>query len=330
MSAKFKKTFQCLKTWLWKKKFSAVFNRSDRENLNIEGLRLIIGPGRSGTSWLSKVLAKTSSPITFLNEPLHPFRIKLTYGGKGDHTAVKYSKSLTLQSPLIKLYSLLLSHRDNWIQHLPADIVIRSDNKAKYTLIKEVHSLLATEALLNYFNCRTILITRNPVYVVDSLLSIEGLRTALWRAESKHVIDPEFMEGFNFSNKNKIIETLEKFQDSPDNRKGVIISKTVTIAMTNKMLKILAQRYANAVHITYEDLCSDPVERFKTLASFLNLERGSDFDNLLNDSFKKKSFSEDPYSIFRNTNEQLTRPLKFLKEEEVKLAIDTLTTCDLL
>ncbi len=330
MSTKFNKFFLHLKTLLWERKFSAAFNTLDEDTPRAEGLRLIIGPGRSGTSWLSRVLAKTSSPITFLNEPLHPFRIKLPYNGKWDHTAVKYSKTLSPKSPLIKLYSILLNHSDNWRQYLPAKIVVRSDNKTKFTLIKEVHSLLATEALLNHFNCPTILITRNPVYVIDSALSLGGLKTPIWRTESEYVNDSEFLEAFNFSKKNEIIETLEKFKDSPDNRKGVIISKMVTVAMINRMLKISAQKYDNAVHITYEDLCSNPVEKFKALASFLTIEKGPDFYNLLNDSFIKKSYSYDPYSIFRNTNEQLDRPLKFLKEKEARLAIDILGSCDLL
>ena len=75
--------------------------------------------------------------------------------------------------------------------------------------------------------------------------------------------------------------------------------------MINKMLKNLAQNYNNAIHVTYEGLCSNPVAKFKELASFLTLERGSDFDNLLNDSFKKKSFSDDPYSIFRKTDRNM-------------------------
>ncbi|GAG80496.1 unnamed protein product, partial [marine sediment metagenome] len=124
-------------------------------------------------------------------------------------------------------------------------------------------------------------------------------------------------------------ETLEKFNDNPDNRKGVIIAKTVTVAMINKMLKILAQNYDNVVHVTYEDLCSNPVDQFKILTSFLTFERGYDFDNLLESSLNEEESSNNPYSIFRNTNAQLNRPFKFLKKEEVKLAIDILTTCNL-
>jgi hypothetical protein len=330
VSNKFNNFFQYFKLLLWQRKFSAVFNPLDEDIYRNESLRLIIGPGRSGTSWLSSVLAKTASPITFLNEPLHPFRIRLPYTGKWDHTAVKYSKSLSPQNPLIQLYSILSNHRDDWTQYLPTETIIRKDRKAKYTLIKEVHSLLATEALLNYFNCPTILITRNPVYVVDSVLSFRGLEAPIWRTEAEDIIAPEFLERFNFSNKDKIIAIHHKFKDRPKNRTGVIIAKAVTVAMINKMLKNLAQEYDNALHITYEELCADPVEKFKALASFLTFERGSNFDNLLKSSLKEEMSSDNPYSIYKNSQAQLNRPLKFLETDEVHLVTDILKTCNLL
>jgi hypothetical protein len=330
MSAKFNETFQHLKTWLWRKKFSAAFNRSSKDDLNIKGLRLIIGPGRSGTSWLSRVMAKTASPITFLNEPLHPFRIKLPYRSKWDHTALKYSKHLSLQSPLIQLYSLLSRDQDSWKHYLPAKIVVRNDKNAKYTLIKEVHSLLATEAILNHFNCPTILITRNPVYVVDSVLSFRGLEAPIWRTESEHVTQPEFLERFRFSNKDEIIAAYNQFNDHPKNRAGVIIAKAITVAMINKMLRNLAQEYDNALHITYEGLCEDPVKKFKSLASFLTFEMGPDFENLLKSSLNEEMSSDNPYSIFKNTRAQLNRPLRFLKTEEAQLVTDILKTCNLI
>lgn len=322
--------FQYAKTRLWQTKMMAAFGDLDLCPADTEGLRLILGPGRSGTSWLSKGLAKTSSSIVFLNEPLHPFKIRLPFISKWDHTAVAYARQLDPKSPLLLLYHLLSNPEGAWRRYLSSKIIVRDDPEPEYTLIKEVHSLLATEALLNGLHCPAVLITRNPVYVVDSLLSIRGLQAPIWRTESAYVVLPEFMERFGFSRKDRIIKTLSKFKDRPDNRTGVIMAKTVTVAMINNMLEQLAKAYPNTVHIRYEDLCASPVKSFEALAEFLMLEKGPDFLAFVNQSQENDQCPADPYSVFRNTREQLIRPFKFLTLEEVKRTMDTLDACNLL
>jgi len=321
---------QYTKTRSWQKKMMAVFSSFDVCHANTNGLRLILGPGRSGTYWLSRGLAKTSASIVFLNEPLHPFKIRLPYESKWDHTAVAYAGHLDSNHPLILLYRLLSRPEGPWRRCLPDKIIVRDDPKPKYTLIKEVHSLLATEALLNSLHCPTVLITRNPLYVVDSLLAIRGLRAPIWRTESAYVVQPEFMERFGFTGKNRIIKTFSKFKDQPKDKKGVIIAKTMAVAMINKMLEQLGKEYKNALHIRYEDLCASAVKRFETLAAFLTLEKGPDFYDFINQSQENEKCPADPYSVFRNTREQPNRAFKFLNPEEVKLAMDVLDTCNLL
>jgi hypothetical protein len=300
-----------------------------RESVQPDKLRLILGPGRSGTSWLSKVLGKTNIPLRFINEPLYHYSPKLQFSKRYDHTAISYQPNMRDDHPLLKAYQSFTFSSFDWKKYLPSQLLLRDDREFSICLIKEVHSLLATEALLKKLKCQTIFITRDPLYVVDSLLSFRGLDAPIWRNETKYIREGHFLERFLPGRKNNIRKKLWAAKLNLNKRERVTTEKVLTVAVINKMLEKLALHFSHVTHISYEKICAKPNEVISYASNFLNLEAGKETFRYLK-ATQSVANQNDPYSVFRDTRGQLTRAFRFLSLAEVKTLRRMLDYCQLL
>ncbi|NVM22267.1 MAG: sulfotransferase [Desulfobacterales bacterium] len=310
------------------------FQRSHPELFAYDGesdkLRLILGVGRSGTSWLSRVLSKSTTPLRFFNEPLHPFRPKLPFSNKYDHTAVPYCRSLGDDHPLVRVYKCLTLSDYDWDRLLPGKIICRDDRKFSFCLVKEVHALLATEALLKKLQCATLFITRDPVYVVDSLLSFRRLNAPIWQNESRYVRDGSFLVRYFPEEAYRIQKYYGKNARTFNKKKRIIMNKMLTVGIINKMLSSLADELDFVCHIRYEELCEDPEKIFKKAADFLSLDMEAGMLDYLSSTQKKNERDIGPYSIYRDTSQQLRRPLRFISDTEAEMGRTMLLECALI
>lgn len=229
-------------------------------------VRLILGPGHSGTTWLSYVLSKTPTPIRFFMEGLYQI----------DRSG--HSENLSLSS----VYDLFLAERT--LDEL-AHQKLRDDADWKFCLIKEVHRLSETRTLLNRPSLKAILLTRDPVRIVDSLL----IRGEL-----------------------KLGETRKEQIDG-------ILARVIAIAKINTLLKALAEEFDNARLVTYESLCRQPHTNFKSAAEFLDLAWSDEMESLLVDTTTGQHRRGIKFSIFRDTTSMLARPLRFMTPDEAEV-----------
>ena len=304
----------------WRKAFHRVHPGLSEHRGEPERIRLILGPGRSGTSWLSSVLSRSSTPLRFVSEPLHPFRPKLPYSSRYDHTALPYCHSIEEDSPLVRVYMALTSRDDSLSGVLPEDTLRRDDKDFSLCLIKEVHSLLATEALLKMLRCPVIILTRDPIYVVDSLMSFRGLNAPIWRNEANYVRTKLFLSRFFGGESEMIEEAYRKNDRELSKRTRLITEKVLTVAVMNKMLHVLSNDMHIAHHIEYEELCKKPSETVSRAAQILSLEVSGEMVAYLGKTQRKRADDVGPYSVFRETSKQTVRPLRFVTTEEAEAA----------
>lgn len=285
-----------------------------------QNLRLILGIGRSGTTWLSTVLSKTRTPIRCFIEGLYSVDPKLRFSAQqGDHTAIEYYPTLSERHPLLCVYrSLTVPHYD-WAALGLGRHLLRDDPSWQFCLVKEVHSLLASEALLKFLVCPTVLVVRDPVYVVDSLFARDGLGGPYLLSESKAVGKPAFLERFAQDQAQSISKALHRAASISAVRQRVILEKVLTVAIIRLMLRVLASEYECAYLVEYEALCRFPQSLFQSAAAFLTLDWGNRVEKFHVSTMHADSEDGDIYPVFRETSKQLDRAFKFLSQGEVSL-----------
>ena len=100
---------------------------------NSGALRLILGVGRSGTTWVSQVLARMNRPCRLLPEPLFRLAPPLPFHQKWDHTAVNY-EPLARKHPLLSAYRLLV---DPQLDGAASNLMMRNDPGWRVCLVQE-------------------------------------------------------------------------------------------------------------------------------------------------------------------------------------------------
>lgn len=248
----------------------------------------MLGVGRSGTTWLSTVLSKTPTPLRFVSEHLYKYRPVLKFSNHYERTAIPYTQYLGYNHPLVNAYRTLLIKEPDFNRHnILQDTLLRNDQNWEYCLVKEVHSLLATEALLDMFNCKSVLIVRDPVYCVDSLLYRDGGSSSYLLAEENHI----------FGKTNTSIELRIK-----------------TAQYLNNMLKDIANRYSSVFLVEYEKLCNNPFHIFGAVAEHLGLEWSNSCAEFLKETMQYRVDS----TVYRDTRIQANRPLKYISRRRAR------------
>jgi hypothetical protein len=277
-------------------------------------LRLVLGVGRSGTTWVGHVLSSTLQPIRYCSEPLFYLQPRLSFHRKGDHTAVGYEE-FDEDHPLLSAYLRLLDREDNGVQK---DTLQRDDAGWDLCLVKEVHALLGSEGLLRHYQPPTLFILRDPLYVADSLFSAQTLGTAYLDHEVKAVQKPSFWERF-LPGRQEALERIFWVVRHSGRRQQMMLNKVICIRLLQEMFVILTNEFPCAQTIHYEGLCAAPREGLNTAARALSLSWDQNMELCLSKTSQADSTSANPYSVMRNTAKQANRPFRFLKANDVAL-----------
>lgn len=294
-------------------------------------LRLVLGVGRSGTSWLAAVLSRTRTPLRYLKEPLFHLTPPLRFARHLDHTAIQHARNLEDDHRLVRAYSLLASR--NW----PADLLAAPDCKQrddlawKLCLVKEVHSLLATEGLLRRIRCPTLMLVRTPVQIVDSLLAAQGTDTIYLGNEFRHVQEDGFLEWLELADTRSVNEGFRAVAGAPSARLRAIGEKLLAAALVQCSLVRTARDLSYVRRLDYETLCQSPAQVMRCAADFLSLDWSEEMDEFLHRTSASAGAQgdADPYSTFRDTARQMNRPLRFLSSEEATWCEELLTAAGL-
>ena len=279
-------------------------------------LRLVLGVGRSGTTWIAKVLAHTEVPCRFFSEPLFHIDPALPFHDDGDHTAAAHVTRFGSRHPLSTAYSLLTtSSFDTRVLMRPA-VLERDDPEWQFCLVKEVHALLATEALLRAWSTPTVFVLRNPLYALDSLFAVQGLTTIYLDHEVAAVQEPAFLNAV-VPGRQEVVRRLFEDTWNRDARARAIGQKLICIELVQQMFEGLSRELDCSTAVWYEKCCEAPGEELGRVAARLGIPWDCGSESFLLTTTRADLTSGDPYSIVRNTAAQPERPFTFLMPEEL-------------
>jgi hypothetical protein len=304
----------------WENRFKSKYRYVYDAPPDMGALRLILGTARSGTSWVSKVLSKTGLPCRFSNEPLFHIQPRLQYHSHGDHTALSYNGNCD-PSPLLDLYRLA-AHRQFDGAGLPGNE--REDPGWAICLVKEVHALLGTEALLRAWKVPVIFILRDPVYILDSMFAAQTLDTIYMDHDVRAVQEGAFLDRFAPGAQATVRAAMAENTGRP-HRPRVILEKLICAHLLQRMFTTLAGEFPHASAFAYEDFCAKPLETFPAAAKALNMPWDDAIAGYLQKTMKSNDqAAADPYAVQRDTASQASREFMFLTPEEVSLCRSTL------
>lgn len=315
----------------WATKFKKRHSDIYDEIGSINKLRLILGVGRSGTTWLGNVLASSETPLRYVQEAFPHMRTKYIAEKTNDPLALPYIKNLSANHPFIIINKALSSKSLNenfFLEDYYKRKMPRADKNYDVVIHKEVHALLAAEGFINSLNCPVITISRNPVYVIDSLMAYQDLTSPIWRNEQKYIKDDVFLDEFFPFNKQEIKHCIDSYPDDGRTYLNVIVGKAITVAVINKYLQSLAERYHTVKHVTYEDLCTNTENIFAELANFFSISFKETAQQFLKSTQEGNEINIHS-SIFKDTKEQANRVFKSITTKEEKIIKDVLNRCRL-
>ncbi len=97
--------------WRWERRFKKRHPGLAQCPSDRSRLRLVLGLGRSGTTWLSRLLAATPTPLRFFSEPLPHFVPPILT--KPDHGGISYRSHLPPEHRLLRAYEKLTLNAQN-------------------------------------------------------------------------------------------------------------------------------------------------------------------------------------------------------------------------
>ncbi len=297
---------------------------------NPQQLRLLLGVNRSGTTWMGEVLSRTSSPIRYFMEGLQYIKPLLQFTPVDDRLSISYHPELNLSHPLTKAYKAFLATNKGLDALNLTSCTHRNDLDYHYCLTKQVHSILATDGLLKVLNTKAILLVRDPVYVVDSLLSRDHLKSYSLTNEWKYIQDEDFLNEFHPTRKKELLKTFKALNGIFPNRYTIILRKVFTVALINEMLVQLAEKYRSlCLLVRYEKLLENPEEIFESCAKHFGLNWDEQIVSFLEKTTRNKNDNSTRMPIFRDQKAQHNRPFKFITDQETKKIRAFLTNLDL-
>ena len=284
-----------------------------------EGLRLILGVGRSGTSWVGKVLSKTTAPTRFFSEALFHVKPKLPYR----------QQAITRPSAITETLMLIPCWPPTSCSRIRVSRMRICPAKNGMTRVgrmpgQGIHALLGSEALLRAWKIPVLFILRDPVYILDSLFAAQTLETNYLDHESAAVREAAFLDRFAPGVRDAVRKALSENANSP-RRCRVMLDKLICIHLLQKMFTTLAAEFPQAKVFAYEDFCQRPVETFQAAARSLGIPWDEKMAAFLQESMRGNAKAEaDPYAVYRNTSTQKDREFQFLSPEEIALCRATL------
>jgi hypothetical protein len=296
--------------WLY---WHFIYRKYNEVKFNHKKLRLVLGLGRSGTTWVSNTLAKTKTPLRYFEEPLFHINPKLKFNTPPDHTAIGFTESFSENHPLVRIYRIFC-HPGIEHQFLPRQFVKRDDDHFDVVLAKEVHGLLGTEALAKMLNIPILIITRNIFSIIDSLIKSQTIYTPYLVNEYKLVKEKNFLS-YYFPKKKKILQTaFNQINSVTDKEDRLLLEKLITSFLITKMFEKLSQNTKNILLKTYEDLCNKPNENYAQIADFFSMDYKED-DYIFRSKESARDEENDSYSLIRNTKKQLYKPLSTIHKK---------------
>jgi len=297
-------------------RISRARNRRAGSSVDPAALRLVLGVGRSGTTWIANVLAHTDTPCRFFSEPLFHLKPSLEFQETGDHTAIDFKTRLPARHPLLSAYVALTARPFERDMLAVPTVLEQDDLDWTFCLVKEVHSLLAAPGILRAWKTPTVFVLRDPIYVIDSLFAAQTPDTIYLDHEVRAVQQDGFLNDV-MPRRSSSVKLLFEAARGEAERKRKIIQKLLCVHLVQTMFQVVANDYPFTAVLWYEDCCDAPADNLRSAAATLSIPWTRGNDEFLAATTAGNSTPADPYSIFRDPAAQRSRPFAFLRADEV-------------
>ncbi|MGD9170686.1 MAG: hypothetical protein PVI97_11595 [Candidatus Thiodiazotropha sp.] len=243
---------------LWKKRINKKYMPHAGYMGNGGDIHLILGVNGAGINHLTQLLSQALPDNHYIHYPLVKFEPKLILSNQGDRLAIPYHKELVADHPLNRIYRIYTERMQSKNKY---DLLLEENESAQEDLLimKEVHGLLATEALLRELKCHVLFYVSDPVILAEQIFSREGVDTPYLDLESEAVMDSRFLKRFFTSNLRAVLHAYKLIQRLPSARQRRVQMKVFTIALIQHMFYMLAARYPElATVVDFTHINSDP------------------------------------------------------------------------
>jgi hypothetical protein len=254
---------------IWKKRLNRKYMPHAGYMGNGGDLHLVLGVNGTGINHLTQLLLQALPQNHYINSPLAKFEPKLTLSNQGDKLAIPYHKELKADHPLNRVYRIYAER--NLLETTQNVAQIENDTpQPRLLIMKEVHGLLATEALLRELKYHVLFYASDPVILAEQIFSREGLNTPYLDLESKAVMDLHFLKRFFAHDLRAVLHAYKLIQRLPSSRQRSVQMKIFTIALIQHMFRMLAARYPELVSvIDYALIKNDPKQLEFPLVNWL-------------------------------------------------------------
>lgn len=236
--------------------------------------RFILGIGRSGTSFLSRLAGLTSSPVKRIDEPFPGIK------QKREKRKIDASFCNPFDKNEIASFKEMIErlHTDYYFSESLTKRIKRNASGNNTLLIKEVHSLLTFPEFTKQLDAKAVVVTRDISRIMDSHFhgNVKNKKDYLLE-------EYNFVRGYLKCNKSESFELLDMALANTSNRvikyvkrpklavSEIIRQSCITEILTNFLI-VWSIQEPNVLKIKFEDLCTQPLEEMKKVFNFLDLE----------------------------------------------------------
>ena len=282
---------------------------------------LITGIHRSGSTWIGNTIGYSSN-VKYIHEPFNLQIIRANPLSKiGIYTLkspVKYwfeylddstqehrkSEMITYIKRFYDLSSQSIIHEFFKIRNLKDIAIFKAEinSRKKRPLIKDPLALMASEFIAKEINAKVVISIRHPLAFIASLIRKN------WRFD--------FLE---FSKQDVFIKThLAPFQEQisvySKDRTNIVDEGILLWNIVHYFISKLKERHQHEWYfITHEQLSYDPMNEFKNLFDYLEL----DFENEVENQIHKSTSGEIHNVLNRNSKENIKSWKQVLTEEQI-------------
>ncbi len=256
---------------------------------------LVTGAPRSGTSWVGRMLS-LASDTNYLHEPLNnQFAVK-SFNEKPFPYWFMYLNKANQDAYLKKISRMI------GLQPGP-----RISTKGKQIpIIKDPIAVFSSEWLANTYDLDVVFLVRHPGAVIKSILTLEWNTGPKVFFRQRPLMDAYLSE----------YEAELRVYQNLDNK---LAQAALMWKMIYHVAHIFQERTPNWIFVRHEDLCGDPIEKFRTIFSNIGL----DFTQQIEQEIMDYSSSSNPvqpanhWDIRRNSRSNINAWHNYFSRDQI-------------
>jgi len=287
---------------------------------------LITGSHRSGTTWVGRILSISPS-IGYIHEPFNPLHRRLNPGickakFKYQYMYVTDENESEFYNDILRTikfrYNFLLQLKEVIKKRKGYRTLVRQASSflmSRYIydarpLFKDPMALFSTEWLAKRFNMDVVILIRHPAAFVSSVKRMN------WPLHdfSQFLKQPLLMRDHLYPFKKEIEEFAIHEYDIID--QGILLWK-----MFYYFVNKLKRSHDDFIFVRHEDLSLNPIEEFRNLSKWLNIEFIEKIEKAILEYSNKSNPSEAPNGVLHQLKRDSISNIKNWKARLSKLEI---------